>query len=218
MIHLILSREYPPAPYPAGGIGTYAHNMAQLLAERGETVHVIGQRWAGADAPLEVRCGGRLVIHRVGCGDRDPAPQQPSDVAALDLLDTQTPAQWFSWRAGRLAETLVESEGIDAVEGQDWEAPPYHLLLRRALGLGPLRRAPCIVHLHSPTEFIFRANEWDLGRPDYLPLKRLEEHVSHDLPLIRTLCPRTVWLDRGHIRRDGDTADVVAAYLAHATT
>jgi len=40
MTHLILCREYPPAPYPAGGIGAYTHHIAHLLAwaiERGET-------------------------------------------------------------------------------------------------------------------------------------------------------------------------------------
>jgi len=172
MKHLILSREYPPAPYPAGGIGTYVRTITELLAETGETVHVIGQRWEGADRAVEVRGGGRLVIHRVASGDPDG-----TDGEALGLLDTHLPAQWFAWRAGRLAETLIEREGIDVIEGQDWEAPLYYLLLRRALGLGPERRPPCIVHLHSPTEFIFRANDWELDRPDYLPLKRAEEYV-----------------------------------------
>ena len=37
--------------------------------------------------------------------------------------------------------------------------------------------APCIVHLHSPTEFIARYNERDLGRPAYLTAKRLEDYT-----------------------------------------
>ncbi len=48
MRHLIVCREYPPVPYPPGGIGTYVANIARLLAEAGEEVHVIGPRWAGA--------------------------------------------------------------------------------------------------------------------------------------------------------------------------
>ena len=36
---------------------------------------------------------------------------------------------------------LVASGEVDVVEGQEWEAPLYYLLLRRALGLGPWRLA-----------------------------------------------------------------------------
>ena len=63
MKHLIISREYPPAP--SGGIGTYAAHIARLLAERGETVHVIGQLWEGADVSVEESCNGKLIVHRV---------------------------------------------------------------------------------------------------------------------------------------------------------
>lgn len=42
MKHLIICNEYPPTPRP-GGIGTYVKNMAHLLAEAGETVHVVAQ-------------------------------------------------------------------------------------------------------------------------------------------------------------------------------
>ena len=46
MRHLIVSRELPPASYPAGGIGTYVANIAELLATHGDVVHLIGERWA----------------------------------------------------------------------------------------------------------------------------------------------------------------------------
>lgn len=38
--------------------------------------------------------------------------------------------------------------------------------------------------------------------------------VSHDLDAIGRLCSRTIWLDRGRLRMDGPTADVIDAYLA----
>ena len=47
MRHLIICREFPPAL--GGGIGTYAANMSRLLAEHGETVHVISQRCERAE-------------------------------------------------------------------------------------------------------------------------------------------------------------------------
>jgi glycogen synthase len=176
--HLIISREYPPAAYPPGGIGTYVANIARLLAEKGETVHVIGQRWEGARAARESFVDGRLIVHRIGEFDL-PRPADAADVARLELerdglRRTAFPQQWFAWHAAFLAERLIEEEGIDVVEGQEWEAPLYHLLLRRALGFGPARRPPCIVHLHSAATFIRRYN----GAPDTPPafpqMSRLE--------------------------------------------
>ncbi len=163
--HLIVSREFPPASYAPGGIGTYAAHIAWLLAEAGETVHVIGERWTGAPEPRKEYCDGRLVVHRVVLA--------PSGAEAREL-GTATSAQRFAWQAALLAEALVDREGIDLVEAQEWEAPLYYFLLRRELGLGPERKPPCIVHLHSPTELIYRHNEWR-GRPEYFSAIRLEE-------------------------------------------
>lgn len=191
MIHLFLCREFPPAPYPAGGIGTYVSHITRLLAERGETVHLIGQRWEGASKCTEWQCDGRLIIHRIAAEDQDLYPSlMPPTIAEREVkaMEASTfPSQWFSWVAAGLAERLIESEGIEVIEGQEWEAPLYYLMLRRSLGLGPARKPPVIVHLHSPTEFIFRSNDWSPARPDYLPMKRLEDHVI--LGADALLCP-----------------------------
>jgi hypothetical protein len=37
--------------------------------------------------------------------------------------------------------------------------------------------------------------------------------VSHDLDAVSRLCPRSMWLDKGQVRQDGATADVLDAYL-----
>jgi glycosyltransferase involved in cell wall biosynthesis len=75
----------------------------------------------------------------------------------------------FSWRPGRKGR-------IDIIEAQDYEAPLYYFQLRRALGLGPQRQPPCLVHLHSPTEFIARHNDWDIGLPAVTTAIRLESY------------------------------------------
>lgn len=41
--------------------------------------------------------------------------------------------------------------------------------------------------------------------------------VSHSLPIVRTICNRVVWLDKGEMRMDGDPDEVVDAYLAATT-
>ena len=178
MKHLIICREYPPAP--GGGIGTYVLHIATLLAEIGETVHVIGQLWRGAEKALEEQCHGRLIVHRLPFEDwtaflspKPRAARKNSVVRAL--FDSGYHPQCFSWQASLLAEYLIEQEGIDIVEAQEYEAPLYYLQLRRALGLGPKRQPPCLIHLHSPTECIARYNDWDMSRPAIVTAKRLED-------------------------------------------
>jgi glycogen(starch) synthase len=179
MRHLIICREYPPAP--SGGIGTYAFHISRLLAEAGETVHVVGQMWDRAELRLEERCRGRLIIHRVPFDDwASWLPRQPHPLLGareeISLFKSSYSPQCFSWQAALLAEKLVEAEGIELIEAQDYEAPLYYFQLRRALGQGPKRRPPCMVHLHSPTEFIARHNDWDVSLPSVVTAKRLEDY------------------------------------------
>ena len=187
MRHLIVCREYPPAP--SGGIGTYVDHLAALLAGAGETVHVIGQLWQGAERPVEESHGGRLIVHRLPYLDweRDGPRFDPRDRALASLFRSDFPPRAFAWQAALLAERLVESEGIDVIEAQEYEAPLWFFQLRRALGMGPRRQPPCLVHLHSPTEPIAVHNEWDLSRPDVAVAVRLEEQTIRAADAL--LCP-----------------------------
>ena len=125
MKHLIICREYPPAP--SGGIGTYVLHLANLLASSGETVHVIGQLWKGAEQPVEEKCNGRLIIHRLPLVDWTNPGFRPSphiqDEIAVALFQTDFFPQSFSWQASLLTEKLINQEGIDIIEAQDYEAP-----------------------------------------------------------------------------------------------
>lgn len=191
MKHLIVSREYPPASYPPGGIGAYVANIARLLAEREEIVHIIGERWPGAPKERETFLDGRLIVHRVGADD---LPRHANRNTAERLLreleglkSSTFPSQWFAWHAAFLAEELITEEGIDVVEGQEWEAPLYYLLLRRAIGMGPRHQPPCIVHLHSTSRIIRRFNGAQSAPPAYMLLKRMEEFCIRSADGL--LCP-----------------------------
>jgi glycosyltransferase involved in cell wall biosynthesis len=175
--HLLVCGELPPAP--AGGIGAYALNICQLLANRGETVHVISKKWHGAESDVEERYQGRLVIHRVPYEDwasLRPHRLHPAltDQRARNLFESNYPAQCFSWCASLLAERLVEEAAIEIIEAEEYQAPLYYFQLRRVLGMGPCKRPPCIVHLHSPTEFIAKHNAWSADRSDLPTAVRLE--------------------------------------------
>lgn len=42
--------------------------------------------------------------------------------------------------------------------------------------------------------------------------------VSHNMVAVENLCPRTIWIDSGEIRRDGPTAEVIKAYMSTFAT
>lgn len=199
MRHLFLSREYPPAPYATGGIGTYVLNIAHLLAEAGEDVHVIAQRWRGATRERDVQLNGRLTVHRVSmdtpvrCGLRYSTHEE---VHALQ--GTAMPARAWNHNAAIVAESIVEEEAIDVVEAQEWEAPLFPFLQRRAMGLGPAARPPCVVHLHSPTEFVWRHNDWPLSTAYVLQMRRQEECCIAAADAL--LCPSAFLADEASAR------------------
>jgi glycosyltransferase involved in cell wall biosynthesis len=167
MRHLLICPEYPPAR--GGGIGTYARNIARLLCDHGETVHVIGALWEGAEQPREVVRDGRLTVHRVPYLDwrsrlpRRPHTGQPETARRLHASSYHPAA--FAWQAALLAERLIEEEAIDVIEAQEYEAPAYFLQLRRALSAPSGRRPPVLVHLHSPSDLIYRHNDYPVGHP-----------------------------------------------------
>jgi glycogen synthase len=149
MRHLLICPEFPPVA--GGGIGTYAWTTARLLASCGEQVHVIGLG-TGRRIRTESLEDGRLIVHRI--------PWFPQFRTARELLGLPFRPKPFGWQAALLAEQIVEEEQIDVVEAQEYQAPLYWFQVRRALGMGPARRPPCIVHLHSPTLLIARHIGW----------------------------------------------------------
>lgn len=162
MRHLLLCPDYPPSAH-AGGIATYAIHLCNLLVKAGETVHVVCR--SPVDTHVELQQNGHLTIHRV-------ASNGPEFAEVLSHSG-YTP-QAFSWNAALYIEKLVTEERIDVIESQEYEAPLFYLQLRRALGLGPKEKPPCVIHLHSPTELIARYNGWKRHHFDWHFAGRLE--------------------------------------------
>lgn len=192
MNHCIVCTEYPPAHIPPGGIGTYVYNIAHLLAEAGETVHVIGRLWPGAPDRIAEFCNGRLIVHRVPVdepvyGTPDAAEPEAARTKIAALRQSEYTEQCFAWQVSLYLERLVDEVEIDVIEAQEVNAPLYFFLLRRAIGLGPKHRPPCIIHLHSSSEFVVRYNEWDAANPCWVTAKRLEDYCIGAADAL--LCP-----------------------------
>ncbi|MGE0815648.1 MAG: glycosyltransferase family 4 protein [Vicinamibacterales bacterium] len=209
---MFICREFPPAAYPPGGIGTYVQHAARLLAEAGERVHVVAHRWDGAPRRRDVSVDGRLIVHRVALDDAPEftdlggAPAAHAPLVAAALLASPYPTQAFAWQAAHLVEQLVVDEPVDVIEAQEWEAPLAYFQLRRAAGLGPSVRPPCVVHVHSPTERIFAANRWDTTVADFAPAAALEAYSIAAADAV--LCPSRFIADETIARYALDPARV----------
>ena len=164
MRHLLLCPEYP-LESRSGGIGTYAFHLGNLLSEAGETVHIVSRGKKGTIPKKDVLSKGRLIIHRI--------PEIGSEFSTILSHSSYLP-QSFSWEAALYMERLITEENIELIEAQEYEAPLFYFQLRRVLGLGPKLKPPCIIHLHSPTEFIARYNEWEEHHFDWRFAGRLE--------------------------------------------
>ncbi|ACK72616.1 glycosyl transferase group 1 [Gloeothece citriformis PCC 7424] len=211
MKHLIICSEYPPVPTSPGGIGTYVFHLAQLLAEAGETVHVISQLWQGAPLKIEKKCQGKLIIHRVPSLEKkslwhDNFGSQKRARELEALLQSPFPPQCFSWQASLLAEELVEQENIDIIESQEYQSPLYYFQLRRALGFGPKKYPPCLIHLHSPTEFIALHNQWDINYSFFQTAKRLEAYSIATADAL--LCPSQFFARQAEARYQLETGSI----------
>jgi glycosyltransferase involved in cell wall biosynthesis len=199
--HLILARELPPSPYAPGGIGTYIWNVAHLLADAGETVHLLGQQWAAAPRERESLTDGRLIVHRVPIDAPISRPHASTTQQEIQALRTSfRPERAWRWNATIAAESLVLDAGIDLIEAPEYEAPLTWFLSRRSRGEGPDRTPPCIVHLHSPTEFVWRHNGWSTEGEALKSIRREEEaNIAQADALV---CP-SLWMAREASHRYG---------------
>jgi len=54
----------------------------------------------------------------------------------------------------------------------------------------------------------------------YAHLRRLQQQgsavllVSHEMPAVRRMCDRVIWLEKGKLLADGPTDEVIATYLS----
>jgi glycosyltransferase involved in cell wall biosynthesis len=147
--------EYPPDPF-SSGIGSYTKTMAEALARRGHTVHVV-TRGTGEDSRTQE---GGVTIHRV-VPARPPIPKHltPWATALLAVRGAFSEMRYRRKLASKLAE-LVENEGVELIEAADHAAEAAFYDPRKH------PRVPFVVRLHTPVAIgeIFDRNLPEIAR------------------------------------------------------
>lgn len=153
----------------AGGIAQYIENVARLFAAEGHEVVVI----ARTDTPYNRSVGSGVSVIQV-----TPGYARLGDAPRDCPVDDTHPAYPFNilayWPAlsYQMAEEmwalLKRLPPPDIIESQEYAALPYYLLQRRLTERTPLREAPVVVHLHSPSFELARHNQEPRYRfPEY---------------------------------------------------
>ncbi len=204
-------------------------NGVTFEIRKGESVGIIGPNGAGKSTLFHCLCG--VVKPRQGCirvAGLDPAERSsrlhlPSQIGlvfqnsddqlfcstvaedvAFGPLNLRLPAEEVKKRVAEALTTVGLPPGDDRFPG--------HLSggeKRRAALAGVLAMNPPIILFDEPSMFLDPR-----GRRDVIAqLKQLKQTMviaSHDLPLIRATCARTLVLNEGRISADGLTEEILS--------
>jgi len=111
-------------------------------------------------------------------------------------------------RVHEVVKEALEQVGMSGYE----QRSPHHLSLgekKRITIATVLSMNPEILVLDEPTSNLDPRGKWSLIRL-FQKLPSVKAIATHDLELVRALCPRTVLLDRGCIVADGATEKILA--------
>ncbi len=136
---VFVSWEYPPQF--GGGIGTYVHAIAPILAARGHDVSVVTV--STEPYPSRARVDGVTVI-------RLPMPRGAGDAPIATLRTWQSRAD----AVDQLLRKLVRAGHIDLIEFCDYRGEGVTFLSTMPAAERPV----CLVRLHTPLSVLYKYN------------------------------------------------------------
>jgi len=214
-----LSFSYPDGRPALKGI--------HLTVTRGETVALIGPNGAGKSTLLlhlngilhsngAVRILGkkvdeknlRWVRARVGLVFQNPDDQLFSPAVFDDVAFGPISMGYSEPQVRERVRKALEWVGMAGYEPRS----PHHLSLgekKRIAIATVLAMAPEILVIDEPTSNLDPRSKWSLIElMRKLPATKIV--ATHDLELVRALCPRTILVAQGELRADGDTDRILA--------
>ncbi len=210
--------------YPDGQL---ALANVSLTVNRGETVALIGPNGAGKSTLLlhlngilrsngVVRVFGRAVDDknlkwvrsRVGLVFQNPDDQLFSPTVFDDVAFGPLNMGYAETEVRQLVSRALDWVGMAGYEKRS----PHHLSVgekKRIAIATVLSMNPEILVIDEPTANLDPGSKWSLI--ELLEgLKVTKVIATHDLELVKALCPRTIVFDHGEVIIDGATAEILA--------
>jgi cobalt/nickel transport system ATP-binding protein len=207
--------------------GRHALENIFLTISRGETVAIIGPNGAGKSTLLQhfngilhtdgaVRILGRKIDEdnlnwvrsKVGLVFQNPDDQLFSPTVFDDVAFGPINMGYSGEKVHEVVKKALEQVGMAGFENRS----PHHLSLgekKRIAIATVLSMDPEILVFDEPTSNLDPRGKWSLIRL-FRKLPATKAIATHDLELVRVLCPRTVILNHGRLVADGPTEQILA--------
>jgi ABC-type polysaccharide/polyol phosphate transport system ATPase subunit len=214
VLQKLTGRQPPPAEQ------VHALRGVSLKVEEGERVGVLGHNGAGKSALLRLMAGVyrptagvRVVEGRVGSLfdlmlGFEPEATGWENIRYRGYLQRDTPAG-IRTKAKQIADFTELGPALDRPVRHYSSGMIVRLAFAIATSIEPEVLLIDEVLAAGDLAFMARAQR----RLDELTDRvRLLVLVSHDLESLRRMCSRAVWLERGQVRQDGPSDEVIDAY------